>query len=271
MAMLKRNRKAAILLLLALMMVLGTAVVHAITIVIDGIEEAVWISGSGGQTPGTATDSNEAPIPDDADIERVRYTNDQVYFYILIKTFGTPSRWDTVLANRVDICMDTDNNTGTGGTYVNCPGMSGIDRTIRITPYFSLNTFQTELQFLVYNGIFVNPVAGGNSEPPNVELATQGDITEMRLTLASLGLNSAAACSGQVNINVYFDGGTTDPDDNLPDSGAFPANCGSPTAVTLQSITTSSSPVAALSVAAVLMLAVVSAGFVLYRRQGQAR
>lgn len=265
-----QTRKMMVFVMLVLALVLGTAVVHAITIVVDGIEEAVWTSGSGSQLPGVANDPNESGIANEADIELMRYTNDQEYFYLLLKTYGSPTRWSTVVLTRLDICMDTDNDPATGGTYANCPGMTGIDRTIRVQPYFSLNTFQTELQFVVYNGIFVNPIAGGNSEGPSVDVATQGDITEIRLALASLGLNSSAACDGTVNMNIYFDGGDTDPDDNLPDSGSFQANCGSPTAVSLQSFTSASNNLPTVGLVGMLALVIVSFGLLIVRRERRA-
>lgn len=262
MAMLKRNRKAAILLLLALMMVLGTAVVHAITIVIDGVREAVWDTGAGLQIPGIQNDPNEGPITDGYDIEQVLWTNDQNNMYFLMQTYAD-TIWTGTPRPTMVICLDTDNDTGTGGSYPNCNNMIGIDRSIIVQ---RLNASGTTLAVEVVDsdpntGNYVGDGVG----------ARQNNVNELSVALADLGLDSTTACINIIPAVIYFDNGIVDPDDNTPDTGTFTLSCGSPTAVTLQSITTSSSPVAALSVAAVLMLAVVSAGFVLYRRQGQAR
>ncbi|MBE2198225.1 MAG: hypothetical protein IAE79_06405 [Anaerolinea sp.] len=279
MAILRRNRKTAILLLLALMMVLGTAVVQAITITIDGIREAAW-DGDGGQLPGVQGDPNEPDIDDRFDIREVRWTNDSTggtppygFMYWLFETYDNFDY--NVVSNEplILVCLDTDNDTGTGANVSGyCNNMQGVDRRIRIFPGTGLVQVQS------WNGsIFVNVAtpAGGLRAVAFADADSNGiadtPYIEAGFDLQSLGITSSATCINTMRASIYYDNGIIDGEDQVTDTGSFTVSCGSPTAVTLQSITTSSSPVAALSVAAALMLVVVSAGFVLYRRQGQAR
>ena len=113
-----KSRKYVVFLLLLLAMVVGTAVVHAITIVVDGVREAVWDTGSGVQLPGIQNDINEVDITDGYDIEQFLWTNDQDNMYFLMQTFATTIWTGTPIPTLV-VCIDTDNNTTTGGSYAN--------------------------------------------------------------------------------------------------------------------------------------------------------
>jgi len=225
--------KATILAVIITLLAVGTT--YAITIVIDGSQDTVWTTGSGGQMPGAISDINEGGITDDADLKTFRYTNDQTYFYMLIESYGTPTRWSTTLATRVDICFDTDGNPGTGFSYTNCDGsgtpMDGIERVIRITPIGGTN-----LQWFVYDdAAFSNIVGTGSTFTGDVAFSSS-TITELRVPLSSLGIDTQATCNGTMLLGIYFDGGTVDPDDNLPDTGQSQVTCGNPTAIALQSV-----------------------------------
>lgn len=235
-----KKRNIVTIFLVVLTMIMVTSVAYAITITIDGVQDAVWTTGSGTQMPGAATDPNEdgtnstPVIDDDADIATVRWTNDAAFYYLLIETHGSPTRHDTGLATRIDICLDTDNDTTTPGgsdSYVNCDegNMDGIERLIRITPLAGGN-----LQWQVTSADFGTFYAFGNTQSEDIATAT--NITELRIPLDDLGIDTTATCNGTMQMNVYFDGGTTQSDDNIPDSGTIASNCGSPTAVTLYDI-----------------------------------
>lgn len=216
-------------LLFASMLVLSmVTVASAITIIIDGTEEAVWTAGAGGQTPGFTNDPNEGGITDGYDIQTIRYTNDTTYFYLLIDTHATTIRNQAGPDPYLTICFNTDNNTATPGgsdSLANCDGsaaaMDGIERIVEL----ALNTSQYDV-FLGDYSTFVASSSVG-------DVVGAGDITEVRIPLTALGLDSGAACNGSMQMNIYLDNQVTDPDDNTPDTGTFTANCGGPTAVTL--------------------------------------
>ena len=217
------NRKLkplAVLITSLILTLMMTGIVQAITIVVDGTKEAVWDTGSGGQTPGSQSDVNEGTITDGYDIEEFKWTNDTTNMYFLMDTYAT-TIWTGTPAPTLVICIDVDNNTGTGGSYANCNNMTGIDRSIIVT------RFGAE----VYNG---DPNTG-----TYVDVATSarsGDITEVGVELADLGIPGTFTCSQGMPTAVYFDNGITDPDDNTPDSGTISIGCGAPTAVTISKI-----------------------------------
>ena len=67
-------------------------------------------------------------------------------------------------------------------------------------------------------------------------------------------------------MNIFFDNGTTDPDDNTPDSGTVNIGCGFPTAVTLSSVEASSSFAAPVALVALGLVGALGA-VVLSRRR----
>jgi hypothetical protein len=267
-----RIRKLSAFLVVVVTLALVTGV-HAITIIIDGIEESVWITGSGSQIPGFIDDVNEVDIPNSLDVDYMRYTNDLEYFYVLLATYENTD-WGTGFRRSfLDICLDTDNDTSTGFSYENCDGvtgvdMEGIDRLIRVEREAGSASPDYTLRYFVYDEnadqIFFSAPADGNT-------ATLGRITEIRIPLSVLNLDSDTTCNGEMLLGAYFDGQTLDPDDNVPDSGQVVVTCGSPTAVNLGNFTAVSNTVnnlpQAMGVVALLLLALLSLGFVIVRRQ----
>jgi hypothetical protein len=202
------------------MLVGVTAVAYAITINIDGIREAAWDGG------GSVTDDNEVGVTNDGvDIEVIGWTNDTTNFYFLVSTYSTTGWNDN---NGPDFpylyfCLNTDNNVSTGTANICVLGSGGYDRYIRVAG-------PTPLTVTVFDHNF-------NALGATTNIATLTTITELSVDLASLGL-SGSNC-GSIPSSAYFDGRTGDPDDNVLDGSDFSMNCGSPTAVTLQSITAS--------------------------------
>ncbi len=129
----------------------------------------------------------------------------------------------------VIICLNIDNNTGTGGSYANCNGMTGIDRSILWNRFF----------IQVYDGD-VNAGTLITTAVANRQTAT--NVTEVAVDLASLGLPSPFTCTQTIQAAIYFDNGTLDPDDTTPDAGTVTIGCGGPTAVTLQTSEATSAP-----------------------------
>ena len=229
-----------------------SSVAYAITIVVDGIREAAW-NGSGGQIPGSVTDVNDPAITDGYDLQTFQWTNDTSNMYFLISTWANTIT--TGFPNpTIVICLNTDNNTATGGSYANCNNMTGIDRSISI----DLVTHSVT----VFNGAPGGPtIAGANNS------ATQTNITEVSVPLSSLGFVSAATCPPVMPTAVYFDNGIIDPDDRVPNAGTVNTNCGTPTAVTLSSLQAQPTTSPVLPVALVGISAVALIGVVLFARR----
>ena len=245
------SRKTAIALIVALVAALIlSSVAYAITIVVDGVREAAW-DGVGGQVPGSITDPNEPLITDGYDIQRIQWTNDQTNMYFLVQTYA-----NTITTGfpppTIIICLDTDNNTATGGSYANCNNMVGIDRSISID---LVNHSVT-----VFNGAPGGPVLGTGAS------ATQTTFTEVSIPLSLLGFGPGA-CPAAIPSAVYFDNGITDPDDRVPDLGTTNIGCGTPTAVTLSSLQAQPTTSPVLPVALVGVSAIALIGVVLFARR----
>ena len=244
MRLLKRSTIVAVILAL-----LFSSVAAAITIVVDGVREAAW------NAAGTAADGNEIPITNDGvDISRVQWTNNTSNFFLLIETYANTD-WNFGITAHpfVTFCMNTDNNTATGSTN---PGVclgSGYDRYIKVAG-------PTPLTMQVTDSAGV-PIAA------TTQVATAGTITELSINVAALGL-STLNC-GTMPTGVYFDGATTAPDDNVLDNADIQMTCGTPTAITLSSVTARSETenLALLIAAGVLGVSVVALVTIIARRR----
>lgn len=211
----KTLRWSTIIAFVLTMSLLFAGVVYAITIVVDGTREAAW-DGSGGQTPGSANDGDEPGIANTKDIKEFRWTNDTSNMYFLMETWDTTG-WTT--STWVVICINTDNDSATGSSSYNNCGIPGID--------YSLQCYRNSCA--LFSG---DPDNGSEILDAVTAIGRSGVYTEMSVDLTHMNLTGA--CDGHpMPTSIYFDGGTTDPDDNLPDSGSINLTCGSPTAVTL--------------------------------------
>jgi hypothetical protein len=251
----KRSLVVRVLIIAFTLTLTVTGIASAITIVIDGVKETAW-SGIPGQTPGTITVPNEGTITDGYDIEEFLWTNDTTNMYFLLQTYAD-TIWAGTPMPTVYICLNTDNNTGTGGNYPNCNGMTGIDKYIRVQ---RRNPLGTALNVDVYN-------LGPNDGQPSLNLTVGvrvNNINEFYVSLADLGLATVGTCAGVHAAAIYFDNGIVDPDDTVPTAGTLDMTCGSPTAITLTDLTArTSTNVVAGSLAGILLLSV---AFLLIRR-----
>ncbi len=254
--MTKKYSFRALSLAVAFLLALGSAVTaFAITIVIDGDQDAVWTTGSGGQTPGhlTTVDPNESGITDSRDIMDVYWTNDTTNFYLMLQTYATPDLAGFPTATDVYFCIDTDNNPATGASYANCNGMTGIDRIIQVNATNNPT---------VYDGTF--SVVGTGTLGYNPSATTP--VIEVSVPLSTMGFTTAT-CTQTMPMAIFFDNGTTEPDDNTPDSGTVNVGCGSPTAITLSSLDAQSGAASLpLVLAATAFVLVAGAGLTLRKR-----
>jgi len=196
---------------------------YALTITVDGA-----ISDWGATAP-VATDLNESGIPDTWDISAVYQTSDSTFLYWRTDTFGNPTNWNPGYPYPyMFICMNTDNNVGTGATISQCAGMTGVDHILRLDG----DGTSTPTTTLLGCAPGCSPVGAAVT---NAAFANQ--YTEARVNLAAMNI-TPGGCSGTRTIvaAVYFDNSDTPPDDNIPDTGTFSFNLPCPTAVGLAQV-----------------------------------
>jgi hypothetical protein len=264
--MLRKFGIVAITILFASVLVVGVA--YALGIVVDGNRESLWISGSGGQVPGSIIDPDEISITNKAvNVKVISWTNDVNNFYFLIDTYGTPP--ELIDPEFVDVCINSDNSNTTDITSaaswaVNqrnrcsyASGVTGIDRVIRANA-FGVTVYSVTGSAPVVIG---SGVLGYNPAAPDPVIEVGVLVTRV----SSL----ATPCSQALEAVVYYDGSTSDPDDNVPDSGTFSIQCGAPTAVTLNSLQAQPTASPVLPLALVGGAAVILIGAMLYFRRRQ--
>lgn len=249
-----RTNKYMIILLTLLVISLLVRNAFAVSIVVDGTKEATWDTGDGGgDVPGSVIDPDEAAITDGYDIQEFKWTNDTNDMFFLMDTYAT-TIWIGTPRPTMIICLDMDNNAGTGGTYANCASMTGIDRSI-VT-----DRTASEIYNGVPGGVYIN----------DATYARVGEITEIGASFADLGLGTTFTCGGIIRAAVYFDNGIVDPDDNTPDSGTFNMGCGGPTAVSLANQSAggqSNNPAGPVLVIALVLGLVTTVGYTLVARR----
>lgn len=240
----RKTRLFAVVLSVVLMLVLA-GVAYAITIVIDGQKDADW-SGIPGQTPGVANDPQEPTIDARYNIKQVLWTNDALgvapwgHMYWLVETFANYDNIYPPLAPQIIICLDVDNNTGTGTAAVGyCNNMVGVDR--RITANVRLGTVSVERWNSATSAfVVVGKPAGGMRDDayydPSSTGIAQTPYIEIGVDLLSLGIINSATCLSTMPAAIYYDNGILDPEDTVPDTGTVNMGCGSPTAITLSNL-----------------------------------
>jgi hypothetical protein len=264
----KRISEFSKALLMALLLALITSgVALAITIAVDGDRETAW-DGGGGQTPGTATDVDEAGINDNVDIENVQWTNDQANFYFLVDVYASAPLMPPLAV--IDICLDTDDNASTDIPVSNVvdrdrcsydTGVSGIDTIIEA---YRLN-----------NGVMLVDVFDATTYPKTyVGAGTLGydpsgattPVVEVSVAFSDLGFEPGV-CPSNIPMVVFYNGGDTNDDDNLPNEGSTSINCGLPTAVTLADVDAGSG-VASMPVVGLVALVIMGgAGLSFWKRR----
>ncbi len=258
-------KAGVIAIVLALLMV---GVAYAITIVVDGNREAAW-NGSGGQIPGVITDTNEISITDNVDISYTQWTNDQTNFYWLIGVWAPPPLMPPLAV--IDICLNKDNSVSTDIPVTNTvqrdrcsysTGVSGIDTVVEA--YILNNGTQVVDVFNVttFPKTFIGSGVLGYSQ------TTTTPVVEISVPLSVLGFSNTN-CPATIPMVEYYDGGDTNPDDNLPNSGTVNINCGGPTAITLSSLSAKSETenTTGLVLLTVAVLGLGALGFVAIRRR----
>jgi hypothetical protein len=253
-----------------------SSVAYAITIIVDGVREAAW-DGSGGQTPGIQDDPDESGIDDRYDITEVRWTNDALgsapwgNLFFFVETHGNYDDTFPAFDPGILICIDTDNTTSTGTTASGyCNNMAGIDRTIRAD---LRNLIVTVRRWTGSSFVTVVMPSGGMRSVAWQDIEPDGianlPYVEIGVDLQSLGITSSSTCLGAMPTAIYYDNGMADPEDTVPDSGTFATSCGSPTAVTLESLQAqpTTSPVVPAALVGISAAALIGIVYLIRRRK----
>jgi len=244
-----RSLYSALLALALVMLAIGVAYAYVITV--DGLGSD-WLTSS-----VVATDGNETGISDTWDFGDIYHTTDNTYMYWRFDSI-TNTDWSNVgLSHRyVQICMNVDNSTVTGSTIGNCNNMAGVDRIMHITGPKTGNSLNVAL----YDGSW------GALSATNLAAANQGSVNEARVQLSDLGINPNCSTSYSMPWAMYWDNQTTDPDDNVPNSGTLTVTINCPTAVTVSSMS-AKADAPMLPFAAAGLLGVGALGFLIVSRR----
>ncbi len=207
---------------ICLLLLFGTGVALAYTIVVDG-NPADW----GGTVLRVATDSQETDIPNDVNIKEVYWATSSDMMYWRFDTFENTKWREGMTYLWGYICMDTDYSTSTGATVDQCNGQSGFDYIIE----FQKRSGYPKLWHCAPDCEEVSN--------PSVQFATQNTVTEIGASLADMGNLGASPCQQGKKIRsaVYFDNTTDPPDDHVPNSNTFEVTINCPTAVSVSSFT----------------------------------
>ncbi len=196
-------------LMVAVLFGFATPSALAVTITVDG-------QNTGGEwnavTPSVQNEANEPAIADTVDIKDVYITDNGTNGYWRIDTHTLPP--DLGLGRSVSTYIDTDRNGATGCDDVVGHDAAGYEKLIKIDAFCSVQLFNC------VGGSF-QPVASTND-------CAVSTVLEYSVDLASLGIGSV----GSIDYFVFYDGGSTAPDDEVPDSGNFTST---PTLIRLES------------------------------------
>ncbi|GEM_PF-4806672 len=218
----KQVRILSSMLLAFALFCLALGVAYAYVITVDG-SGGDWLAAS-----KITTDDDESGISDTWDFKDIYFTTDNTYMYWRFDSY-TNTIWSSVGLNvrYVQICMNTDNNTGTGSTIGNCNNMAGVDRILQVYGPKSGNNLNVVLYDDDWNVL----------SSTNAAAANQTSVNEARVQLSDLGINSNCSSSYDMPWAMYWDNQITDPDDNVPNTGTLTVQINCPTAVTFSSMT----------------------------------
>jgi len=209
--------------LFGLLLMLVALPALALTITVDG-DKVDW----GAQAP-LITDGDEPLITDKWDINEVYVNNNSVNLFVRFNTLAN-TEWQSN-TEFFYLCLDTDNNTGTGGSISQCASMTGVDFIFR-----AVNGNIINLRSCVAGNTnfgqctaVAGAVLAAGTEVTHPGIGT-ADENEFSVRLSDLGITEAGSCGGgsfTVKANIYFDNSDTDPDDNVPNSGTvnLPIDC----------------------------------------------
>jgi hypothetical protein len=245
--------KLAIALGVAMLLLVATiGIVYAWSFTIDG-NPADWgglpsnpnyssCDGGVSSTCGTGgfpAQPAEPTIPGDNNIVTATMVMNSTTWYGLIQTdpVSPTVRFDRYTGGYdpyIQVCLDTDNNTTTGATIVNCMGMAGVDRILWL--HKNLGTL------IVGYSTCASGSCGGESLAAGSAIATANNVVEFSVPLSVLNVNGSCTGSLTVPWAVYFDNQSTPDDDNSPNAGFITFTQPCPTAVNLSNVSATAEP-----------------------------
>ena len=259
------------------------AVVGALTIVGVVLAATITIDRNTTDWPGDPTCTigatgcalvnlapQEGTIPDQYNLEQTWFTNDTQYLYFRIDTYA-PIDFSR-LGERIDFCLDTDQDTSTGWVDGTCNSIGSEYLVELANERTGLNLYLISCS--TASCATIDWTGTGTGPDPDFALGTHA--IEIRVPLSAF---SPSLTNGQaINEAAYFDNSDSPPDDHSPDTGsntiivgcATPGNC-SPTAITLSSLDAKSQTenAASLVLLAVVVLGLGTLGFVTIRRRAR--
>lgn len=218
---------------------------------------------------------NIPPMDARIDIRSVWGTNDTEYLYF---RYDTEENAQYLAGQYVRICINIPNQ-GPGESVLGCnintdqvifvQGRNDNNQRVYVgdcNEIVSDGGSCNENSDVVSDGTRIDNMAGG---PYYVRI---GQVTEIKVPLNLLNIDENDD-GDTLFVVLYSDDGDEPPDDRVPDSGnmEFQIGTGSPTAVSFGSFTAISGSVSnapqAIAIVALLVLALLSFGFVMVRRQ----
>lgn len=217
--------------LIALLLMLGL-VTYAFALINPDGDPTDW-----GSISPVVTDPNEPLIADTADIKTLYMLQEGKWLSLRLDTHAAPTDYGTGATGSpyAMICLDIDSNPGTGQDVENCD-MTGVEYAIFLDMNEDTGTFRSRVRACT------SPTQQNRCEGAIVGSNLAGranEVSETRISLSYLGF-PPGSCTGTRTfaVGAFFDGGSTAPDDNAPDTGtiSFTIDC-STLAVTMDSFT----------------------------------
>jgi hypothetical protein len=263
----KFSRQNLCFLLVILLLGILTSVVYAANITVDG-DPSDWPGNPGctildpgcSQLANDPDESASTSMPAGTDVRTVWGTNSTTHLFARFDTEATTVNFSG--GEFVRLCLDIVAQ-GPGQTDVGgCSGFN-TDRLLWVTD------FGSGPEVRAYNCNAVNCNSPFAASTGTGTFSQSGVVNELSIVFSALGLSSTDDGS-TMNMVVYFDNNGLPQDDNIPDSGTlpWPIGSGSPTAITLNNLNTTSSQ-AALPIALALIfgLFIVTTLFVVLKRR----
>lgn len=292
----KSIKKVSVFLALVMAFMITTSVVFALVITVDGDENPVgeWGADPQGCTIGTTGCSRLVTDGQDVfdqssnpylyyDIDDFHVTNDGTNFYMRVDFLGNGTAAQNTFVFTVNsrpiftICMDIDSSASTGVTRPtgNCDGdesMTGVDYFMR----FIAQEFDPDVPSIEFWDCFDGSCAQITPTPVSFGYNADADASmEVGIPLASLGMTGSTCPGGGIQpctfrLGGFYDNGIEPTDDSVPNNGFVTGTFGdgSPTAISLQAFNAvNANNGIVLGLVIILVLGVISFGFILSRRE----
>lgn len=199
---------------------------------------AIIVDGNPGEWPLAASVATSPQISSNpylyADIAEVFFTNDASHIYWRIDTYAD-TNWTPLGGHFMQVCMNTDNDTTTGATSLGgCNVLPTSD--FGFDYVFLINSTDSGIPTVQAFYCIGNDCS---TAAPPVQVNSIGNVTEVGIAVANLGISGCTAGSGCVIPTIIFSETAANPTYNdwvpSPDN-TFDAPIPGPTAINLRTI-----------------------------------